>query len=81
MNTESIPTLDFRRIPRELAGLWVVLRLGDDQEIVAQAETPLEAMRLSKIDPDDPRFVLTQVPDDRPGAAWVTHLDRPDISR
>lgn len=81
MEGESTPSLDFRRIPRELAGLWVVLRLGDEHEIVAQAATPLEAMRLCRVDPDDPRIVLTQVPDDGPGAAWVEHLGRSDVSR
>lgn len=81
MKGESAPRLDFRRIPRELAGRWVVLRLDDDQEIVAQADTPLEAMRLCRIDPDDPRFVLTQIPDDGPGAAWVEQLGRSDVPR
>ena len=47
MPKQSIPNVDFRRIPTELAGLWVVLRLGDDQEIVGQGESPEEAMRQS----------------------------------
>lgn len=81
MPVESIPNVDFRKIPRELAGLWVVLRLGDDQEIVGQGDTPVEAMRQSKVDPDDSRFALTQVPDDRPGAAWIAYPARPNVSR
>ena len=71
MPIESIPNVDFRKIPRELAGLWVVLRLGDDQEIVGQGDTPREAMLQSKIDPSDLRYALTQVPDSRLGAAWI----------
>ena len=70
MAIETIPNVDFSRIPRELTGLWVVLRLGEDQEIVGQGRTPQEAMQQSNIDPDDPRFELTQVPGG-PGAAWI----------
>ena len=81
MPIQSIPNVDFTRIPLELAGLWVVLRLGDDQEIVGQGTTPLEAMQQSKIDPDDLRFALTQVPDDRPGAAWIAYPVQPNVSR
>ena len=81
MPVESIPNVDFRKIPRELAGLWVVLRLGDDQEIVGQGDTPREAMLQSKIDPSDLRYALTQVPDSRPGAAWIAYPARPNPSR
>lgn len=81
MPKQSIPNVDFRRIPTELAGLWVVLRLGDDQEIVGQGESPEEAMRQSKIDPSDLRYALTQVPDSRPGAAWIAYPARPNVSR
>ncbi len=81
MEIETIPNVDFRRIPRELAGLWVVLRLSDDQEIVGQGTTAREAMQQSKIDPDDPRYALTQVPDDRMGAAGIAYPVRPNVSR
>ena len=81
MPNESMPNVDFRRIPKELAGLWVVLRLGDDQEIVGQGTTPLEAMQQSNIDPDDRRYALTQVPDDRWGAAGTAYAVHPNVSR
>jgi len=81
MEIEKIPNVDFRKIPVELAGLWVVLRLGEDQEIVGQGDTPREAMLQSGIDPDDHRYALTQVPDDRPGAAWIAYPVRPNVSR
>ncbi len=81
MERETIPNVDFRKIPVELAGLWVVLRLGEDQEIVGQGDTPREAMLKSKIDPSDLRYALTQVPDSRPGAAWIACPVRPNPSR
>jgi len=81
MAIESIPNVDFRRIPRELEGLWVVLRLGDDQEIVGQGVTPQEAVLQSGTDPDDPRFALTQVPGRGPSAAWIASPGRSNVSR
>lgn len=81
MIKQSIPNIDFRRIPSELAGLWVVVRLGEGQEIVGQGESPQEAMLQSKIAPSDLRYALTQVPDSRPGAAWIAYPARPNILR
>ena len=81
MIKQSIPNIDFRRIPSELVGLWVVVRLGDDQEIVGQGGSPQEAMMQSKIAPSDLRYALTQVPDSRRGAAWIAYPGRPSISR
>lgn len=81
MPNQSMPNVDFRRIPKELAGLWVVLRLGDDQEIVGQGTTPLEAMLQSNIDPNDRRYALTQVPDDRWGASGTAYAVQPNVSR
>ncbi len=81
MPIESIPNVDFSRIPSELAGHWVVLRLGNDQEIVGQGTTALEAMRQSNIDPDDARYALTQVPDDRMGAAGIAYPVHPNVPR
>jgi len=76
MAREEIPNVDFSRLPREWAGRWVVLRLGDDQEIVGQGETPLEAILQSGTDPDDFRFALTQVPGPGPSAAWIVNRGR-----
>ena len=76
MVKQSMPNVDFRRIPSELTGLWVVVLLGNDQEIVGQGESPEEAMRQSKIDPSDLRYALTQVPDSRLGAAWIKYPAR-----
>jgi hypothetical protein len=67
---DVIPAIDFLSLPKDLEGLWVVLRLGPDQEIVGQGESPQEAIRQSQIDPADPQFVLTQVPE-TPTAAWM----------
>lgn len=80
MSHQPMPNVDFRRIPKELAGLWVVLRLGDDQEIVGQGTTALEAVQQSNIDPDDRRYALTQVPDDSWGAAGTAYVVRPHVS-
>jgi len=67
--TDATATIDFMSSPEGREGLWVVLRLGPDPEIVGQGESPQEAMRQSQIDPSDPRFALTQVPR-TPTAAW-----------
>jgi len=81
MARETIPNVDFTLIPRALAGRWVVLRLGGDQEIVGEGETPEEAVRRSGTDPDDFRFVLTQVPYPGPTAAWISSRDRSNLPR
>lgn len=73
--TETLPNIDFESIPKGLEGLWVVLRLGANQEVVGQGESPQEAVRQSHIDPKDPRFALTQVPQ-APTAAWMAHSAR-----
>ena len=67
---QTIRTIDFASIPKDLEGLWVILRLGPEQEIMGQGESPQEAIRQSRIDPADPRFALTQVPE-TPTAAWM----------
>ena len=81
MVKQSIPNIDFRRIPDELAGLWVVVRLGEDQEIVGQGASPEEAMLQSKIDPRDLRYALTEVPDSGLGAAWFKYSAGPNDAR
>ena len=68
----ALPNIDFESIPKDLEGLWVVLRLGENQEIVGQGDNPQEAIRQSRVDPKDPRFALTQVPQ-TPTAAWLAH--------
>lgn len=58
------PMLDFSKIPAEYQGFWVVIRVrGDRQEILAQAESAVDAMRISRADPEDPTIILTQVPE------------------
>jgi hypothetical protein len=59
----EIPNVDFRVIPEEFTGCWVVLRLGAEQVVLSSAPDPREAMRLSQADPRDPSIVLTQVPE------------------
>jgi len=59
----KVPNVDFTKISEECIGFWVVLRLGDEQVVLSQAESPRAAMRLSKADPNDPTIVLTQVPE------------------
>lgn len=81
MSDQKIPNVDFGRIPRELEGRWVVLRLGEDQEIVGQGETPQEAVLRSGTDPDDLRYALTQVPGRGPSAAWIASRGRTNVSR
>lgn len=81
MANEPIANVDFSRLPRELAGRWVVLRLGSDQEIVAEGETPEVAVRRSGVDPDDYRFALTQVPHPGPSAAWIGTRGQSNLSR
>jgi hypothetical protein len=70
MTRASLPNVDFTKIPREHEGSWVVVRLGEEQLVLAHARSPQEALRLSRIDPADPHYVLTQVPL-APGAARV----------
>jgi hypothetical protein len=74
---DVIPNIDFELIPRGLEGLWVVLQLGENQQVLGQGESPQEALRESRVDPSDPRFALTQVPQS-PTAAWMTHTARPN---
>lgn len=78
---QKIPNVDFRLIPSELEGRWVVIRLGDDQQIVGQGETPQEAVLQSGTDPDDLRYALTQVPGRGPSAAWVASRGQSNVSR
>ena len=62
----ALREVDFSQIGREYQGFWIMIRLGDEQEILAQAESALEAIRLTKllgINPNDPTVVLTQVPE------------------
>jgi hypothetical protein len=59
----KVPNVDFTKIPEECVGLWVVLRLGDEQVVLSHAESPRAAMSMSNADPNDPMIVLTQVPD------------------
>jgi len=66
----KIPNVDFSKVPDEYRGFWVVLRLGDPQLILSQADTAQAAMRMSHADPNDPMIVLTQVPE-VPSAAWM----------
>jgi hypothetical protein len=57
------PMLDFSLIDARYQGFWVVVRVrGDRQEILGEGESALEAVRMSKVDPDDPSVILTQVP-------------------
>ena len=72
---DAVPSIDFLILPEDLEGLWVVLRLGPDQKIVGQGGSPQEAIRQSRIDPADPRFALTQVPQ-TPTAAWMGRSGR-----
>jgi hypothetical protein len=74
---QDLPNIDFSLIPLDLKGLWVVLKLDDHQEIVGQGESPQEALLQSRIDPRDPRFALTQVPE-IPTAARMAHSARPN---
>lgn len=78
MGITSIPKVDFTRIPDDLTGRWVVVRVGEDQAVVSQGDSAQEALRQSRIDPADSRYVLTQVPE-VPTAAWMTRpgADRP----
>jgi hypothetical protein len=75
--TQSLPNIDFSRIPRDLEGFWIVLRLDSRQEIVGQGDSPQEALRQSHVDPKDPRFALTQVPE-IPTAARMAHSAGPN---
>ena len=74
---QALPNIDFSRISGDLEGLWIVLRLGAQQEIVGQGESPQEALRQSRIDPKDPRYALTQVPE-IPTAARMMHSVGPN---
>ncbi len=57
-----IPNVDYSQIPRSLRGMWVVVRVGERQEILASGESADEAMRVSGADVDDMTAVLTKVP-------------------
>jgi hypothetical protein len=72
----TIPNVDFTKIPAEYGGFWVVVKLGKEDQPLAQADSPQEAMRLSRIDPADSNYVLTQVPE-TPTAARMAIPVRP----
>lgn len=75
--TNALSNIDFESIPKDLEGLWVVLRLGPRQEIISRGEDPQEAIRESRVDLKDPQFALTQVPR-TPTAAWMNHSAEPN---
>jgi hypothetical protein len=67
----EIPNVDFRLIPTELHGSWVVLRMGKTQEILGSGATARQA--LASCDPS-PEDVLTEVP----VLDVVTYINMPD---
>ena len=62
MPQAQIPRLDFGKIPEELQGLWVVVRVGKSQKVIGQGRTAEEALSASGVAVDDETAVLTQVP-------------------
>ena len=58
----QIPRLDFEKIPEELQGLWIVVRVGKSQRVIGQGRTAEEALSASGVAVDDEAAVLTQVP-------------------
>lgn len=74
MGPRPIPNVDFSKIPPEYEGYWVVVRLGDESHVLAQADSPQEAVRMSRVDMSDPSYVLTQVPE-VPTAARMANPD------
>ncbi|MBW2272242.1 MAG: hypothetical protein JRG96_03155 [Deltaproteobacteria bacterium] len=68
MSQTQIPRLDFARIPDELQGLWVVVRVGKKQKVIGQGRTAEEALSASGVSVDDKTAVLTQVPTEMPVA-------------
>jgi len=45
MSVRAIPNVDFSKIPSELQGKWVAVRVGSGvQEILKEGDTPHEAM-------------------------------------
>ena len=70
----ALKEVDFSKIDPRYEGFWVMIRLRDDeQEVIAQGESALEAISQTKaqnIDPTDPALVLTEVPE-VPSAAWL----------
>ena len=62
MPQARIPRLDFEKIPEELEGLWIVVRVGKSQQVIGQGRTAEEALSASGVSADDESAVLTQVP-------------------
>lgn len=63
MTVQEIPNVDFTQIPERLQGKWVVVRVGAArQEIIAEGESPGEAMNKSGVSRDDLTAILTKVP-------------------
>ena len=58
----KIPNVDFSVLPAELAGQWVVLRVGAKQELLGRGVSPKLAIEASGADPEAPDVVLTEVP-------------------
>jgi hypothetical protein len=71
MAHHRIPNVDFSKIPRALDGSWVVIRVGDNQEILASGESAQEALERSGVSQNDLDAVLTQVPIGVPEAYTV----------
>jgi hypothetical protein len=44
MAARAIPNVDFSKIPSDLQGKWVAVRVGEAQEILRQGSSPAEAM-------------------------------------
>lgn len=66
MSARTIPNIDYSKIDAALKGMWIVVRVGEDQEILGRGQTPGEAMNAALRDyglsRDDDSAVLTRVP-------------------
>ncbi len=70
-SAREIPNIDFRLIPVELQGSWVVVRVGEGQQILGSGATARQALASCASTPDD---VLTQVPE----LQVLTYVSLPD---
>ncbi len=67
-----IPSIDYLAIPDYIApGMWMVIRVGDSQEILAVADSPMAAMEHARVESTAPDVILTKNPNGYPSAGGL----------
>ena len=69
MAIQNIPNVDFSIIAEHYEGQWLLVRVGGNQTVVANASTPEAALNARPDLDNDPMVILTKAPAHIPLAA------------